>query len=70
MHGKDGRDDWRDNLHDSCSGFVIDMPFEPHKPHNSVKKAAKEGKKKQYKIYKKTSNRYWLLTLMQNVFHF
>ena len=64
MHREDGRDDCRDNLRDSCPGA-----FEPLKPHNSLKKAAKEGKKNSIK-FKKTSNRYWLLTLMKNVFHF
>ena len=38
MHREDGRDDCRDNLRDSCPGA-----FEPLKPHNSLKKAAKEA---------------------------
>ena len=48
MHGKVGRDDWRDNLRDSCSGFVMHMPLNlisrttssrkrPRKEKNSIK---------------------------------
>ena len=65
MHREDDRDDCRDNLRDSCPGSEMHMHL--NLLSRTTRSSKRPRKEKNSIKFKKTSNRYWLLTLMKKM---